>query len=71
MCLFNKKPWITEEIDKKLNTEEGRRIHLLYARIKEITQEKKARNIGKQIKNREGEFLKDLKRIQKEMERVY
>ena len=42
---------------------ETRIIDLLYARIKEITVEKKARNIYKKIKNREGELLKDTEEI--------
>ena len=33
--------------------------------IKEITKEKKARNICKRIKNREGEILKDPEEIKK------
>ena len=41
------------------NFERWVRIDLLYSRIKEITDEKKARNIYKQIKNRAGELLKD------------
>ena len=44
--------------------------YLLFAWIKEIKEEKKSRNIGKQIKNREGELLKDPEEI-KEMEKVY
>ena len=38
-------------------------IYLLYARIKEITTEKKARNICQHINNRKGELLKDSEEI--------
>ena len=41
------------------------KIDLLYARIIEITKEKKARNICKQIKNRVGELPKDPDKIKK------
>ena len=41
------------------------RIYLLFARIKEIPEDKKALNICKQIKSREEELLKDPEEIKK------
>ena len=41
------------------------RIDLLYAIIKEIREEKKKRNICKQIKTREGELLNEPEEIKK------
>ena len=40
-------------------------IDLLYARIKEMTEEKKTRNICKKIKNKEGELLKNPEEVEK------
>ena len=57
--------WWKEECASLELLERQGRIDLLYARIKEITEEKKARNICKQIKNREGELLKDPEEIKK------
>ena len=56
--------WKEECASLKLLERQGR-IDLLYARIKEKTEEKKARNICKQIKNRKRELLKDPEEIKK------
>ena len=45
--------WWKEEWQSLELFEKQRRIDLLYARIKQITEEKKARNTGKQIKKKE------------------
>ena len=57
--------WKDEYASLELLERQGR-IDLLYGRIKEITEEKKAQNICKQIKNREGELLKDQKKSKRD-----